>query len=422
MDMIMEKRVVITGLGAVTPVGCDVASFWNNLKNGCCGIATVEEFASAGFPATVAAKVRGFVPEEHGVDKAFARKQDIFAVYALAAANEALADSCLCAQGDAANIDPFRLGVYVGSGIGGFNSMVHETEKMIKDGTGEWISPSFIPCMIGNMAGAQIAIKHGAKGPNIDIVTACASSTHAIGEAFRTIRHGYADAIIAGGSEYASVPLGVWGFSNARALSRESDPSRACLPFSADRSGFVMADGAGVLVMEEYEHAVGRGAHIYAEVVGFGSTCDAYHATAPRPDGTTQAKCIEDALREAGFDSMRDVLYINAHGTGTHLNDAAETAAIKLAMGEEAARKAHISSTKSMHGHMLGASGAVEAIVSVKALEEGVIPPTIGLDNPDPECDLDYTPCKAVKAPVNVAISDSFGFGGHNACVAFRKI
>ena len=316
------------------------------------------------------------------------------------------------------NIDPFRLGVYVGSGIGGFSTQMRETEKILNQGA-RWVSPLFIPTMISNIAAGNIAIRNNACGPCLPVVTACATSTHAIGEAFRAIKHGYADAVIAGGTEAAVVSLGIAGFANARALSRSEDPKRASLPFNANRGGFVMAEGAAMLVLEEYEHAVARGADILAEVCGYGNTCDAHHVTAPRPDGKTQAAAIRQALDEAGYTS-EDVLYINAHGTGTALNDVSETAAFKLALGEDA-YKAHISSTKGATGHMLGAAGAVEAVASVLALMNGVVPPTVGLDEVDPECDLDYTPCRPVKADLTMAVSDSLGFGGHNGCVAFRK-
>ena len=294
-----------------------------------------------------------------------------------------------------------------------------ETLKLIDDPSGQWISPLFIPTMISNLAAGQIAIKHHAQGPCLDIVTACATSSHCLGEAYRAIRHGYADAIIAGGCENATIPLGIAGFANAKALSRAEDPKYACLPFNLNRKGFVMGDGAGILVLEEYEHAIARGAKIYAEMVGYGNTCDAYHATAPRPDGSTQSQAIIDALKGAGFDEKKDNLYINAHGTGTHLNDVAETVAYKIALGDFA-YKAHISSTKSMTGHMFGAAGAAEAIATVLALKNSIIPPTINLDTPDPECDLDYTPNVARECKLSIGISDSLGFGGHNACVAFR--
>lgn len=417
----MGRRVAVTGLGVVTPVGNDVSTFWKNLQDGVCGIECITEFPTEDLPVKIGGKIRDFNPEAYGLDKPFVRKQDPFTIYALAAANQAMADAGLCAEGECANIDPARLGVYVSSGIGGFTTIFSEVGKMYEDPSGRWISPTFIPTMISNIAGGHIAIRHHAQGPCIDVVTACASSTHSLGEAFHAIKDGYADAIIAGGTDHCTIPIGLAGFANTRALSREEDPKHASLPFNADRGGFVMADGAAVLILEEYEHAVARGAVIYAEMVGYGSTCDAYHATAPRPDGTTQARCISLALKEASFDPSRDNVYINAHGTGTRLNDVAETVAYKTAFGDFA-YKCHISSTKSMHGHMFGATGAVEAVATVLALRDGVIPPTINLDNPDPECDLDYTPNRAVRSEVNLGLSDSFGFGGHNACIAFRKV
>ena len=416
----MEKRVVITGMGVVSPVGNDVSTFWKSLVDGVCGIDYINEFPTENLPVRIAGKVKNFDPEQYGMDKAFVRKQDRFTQYGMAAAWQAMQDAGLLSEGEAANIDPFRLGVYVGSGIGGFEIQYRETAKMIEDPSGQWISPLFIPTMISNIAAGHIAIKHHAQGPCIDVVTACATSTNALGEAYRAVKHGYADAIIAGGSENATIPLGIAGFANAKALSRAEDPQYASLPFNANRKGFVMGDGAGILILEELEHARSRGARIYAEMVGYGNTCDAYHSTAPRPDGTTQAKCIELALAEAGFDKEKDNLYINAHGTGTKLNDVAETQAYKVALGDFA-YKAHISSIKSMTGHMFGAAGAAEAIATILALRNGIVPPTIHLDVPDPECDLDYTPNHAVKADLTLGISDSFGFGGHDACVAFRN-
>ena len=413
------KRVAVTGLGVISCVGNDVKTFWDNLKNGVCGIDYITEFPTEGLPVKIAGKVRNFNPEEYGMEKPFIRKQDPFTIFAMAAAWQAMNDSGLVAG---ENIDPSRLSTYVSSGIGGFVTIQREIEKMVEDPTGQWISPLFVPTMISDMAGGQIAIKYGAQGSCIDIVTACATATHSLGEAFRAIVHGYTDAVIAGGTDHCAIPIGAAAFGNARALTRAEDPKHASLPFNADRGGFVMADGAGVLVLEEWEHAVARGAHIYAEMVGYGSTCDAYHATAPRPDGSTQSRCIRQALDEAGFDPARDNVYVNAHGTGTQLNDVAETRACKLAFGEEEAHKVHISSTKSMHGHMFGAAGAAEAIATVLALRDGIVPPTINLDNPDPECDLDYTPNKAVETGLTLGISNSFGFGGHNACIAFRKI
>lgn len=414
----MNKRVVVTGLGIVSCLGNNVRDFWNNLVNGVCGIDYITEFPTEALPVRIGGKVRNFDPLEYGMDKPFVRKQDPFAVYAMAAAWQAMSESGLTAG---ENIDPYRLSVYIGSGVGGFQSIFRECNKMADDPSGQWVSPGFIPTMIGNMAGAQVAIKFGARGSCLDIATACATSAHTLGEACRIIRHGYADAVIAGGTEACTIPIGIAAFANCRALTRAENPKYASLPFNANRGGFVMGDGAAVLILEEYEHARARGARIYAELVGYGTTCDAFHATAPRPEAETQAECISMALREASFDSECDKVYVNAHGTGTLMNDVAETKACKIAFGDYA-RKCRISSTKSMHSHMLGATGATEAIASVMALNEGVIPPTINLDAPDPECDLDYTPNKAVKADITLAVSNSFGFGGHNACLAFRKL
>ena len=412
-----NRRAVITGMGVLSSVGCDVDTFWKNLVAGVCGIDFIRDFPTDTLPVKIAGMVRDFDPLAYGMDRAFARKQDRFTLYGVAAAWQAMRDAGLTA-GD--NIDPFRLGVYVGSGIGGFETQYREAAKMVEDPSGQWISPLLIPTMISNIAAGHIAIRHGATGPCLDIVTACATSSHCIGEALRAIRHGYADAIIAGGCEHMVTPLGIAGFANAKALSRSDDPDYASLPFNANRGGFVMGDGAAVLVLEELGHALDRGAHIYGEVAGYGNTCDAHHATAPRPDGTTQAECLRIALREAGYDPQRDRLYINAHGTGTHLNDLAETQAYKLALGPEAYR-ARISSIKSMTGHMFGAAGAAEAIATVLALRDGIVPPTIHLDAPDPACDLDYTPNTAVRCELTLGLSDSLGFGGHNACLAFRR-
>lgn len=413
----MNRRVVVTGTGVISPVGNDTQTFWKNILDGVCGIDFITSIPTDDLPVRIAGEVKDFTPADYGIETPFARKQDKFTIYAVAAAWQAMNESGL-SSAENGNIDPFRLGVYVGSGIGGFTTQVRETEKLIKDGP-KWVSPLFIPTMIANIAAGNIAIRHKACGPCLPVVTACATSTHAIGEAYRAIRHGYADAIITGGTEAAVIPMGIAGFANAKALSRAEDPKYASLPFSADRGGFVMAEGAAMLVLEEYEHAVARGANIIAEVCGYGNTCDAHHVTAPRPDGKTQSAAIKMALEEAGYTSD-DVLYINAHGTGTALNDASETAAFKLALGEDA-YKAHISSTKGATGHMLGAAGAIEAIASVLALRDGVVPPTINLTNPDPELDLDYTPNTAVKADLTIAVSDSLGFGGHNGAVAFRK-
>lgn len=413
----MNRRVVVTGTGAVTPVGNDVQTYWKNLLAGECGIDFIKAIPTDDLPVKIAGEVKDFNPADYEIEPAFSRKQDKFTVYAVAAAWQAVRQAGL-KSGEDGNIDPFRYGVYVGSGIGGFTTQVRETEKLLNEGA-KWVSPLFIPTMIANIAAGNIAIRNQACGPCLPVVTACATSTHAIGEAYRAIKHGYADAVIAGGSEAAVIPLGIAGFANAKALSRAEDPKYASLPFNRNRGGFVMAEGAAMLVLEEYEHAKARGAEIIAEVCGYGNTCDAHHVTAPRPDGVTQAAAIRQALEEAGY-SSEDVLYINAHGTGTALNDTSETAAFKLALGEDA-YKAHISSVKGAVGHMLGAAGAVEAVATVLALKEGIVPPTANLDDVDPECDLNYTPCKAVKADLTIGISDSLGFGGHNGCVAFRK-
>lgn len=414
----MNRRVVVTGTGIVSPIGNDVPTFWKNLLAGVCGIDHIKSIPTDELPVKVAGEVKDFNASDYGIEAPFVRKQDRFTVFAVAAAKQAMDEAGLTAAVEGGNIDPMRLGVYVGSGIGGFTTQVRETEKILSDGP-KWVSPLFIPTMIANIAAGNIAIRHDACGPCLPVVTACATSTHALGEAFRAIKHGYADAIIAGGTEAALLPLSIAGFANAKALSRVEDPMRASLPFNKNRSGFVMSEGAAVLVFEEYEHAVARGAHIIAEVCGYGNTCDAHHVTAPRPDGKTQAAAVRQALDEAGYTSD-DVLYINAHGTGTALNDPAETIAFKLALGEDA-YKAHVSSIKGSIGHMLGAAGAAEALSAVLALKNGIVPPTIGLDEVDPECDLDYTPNAPVEVPLTIAISDSLGFGGHNGCIAFRK-
>ena len=414
----MNRRVVVTGTGIISPVGNDVETYWKNLLDGVCGIDFIQSIPTDDLPVKIAGEVKDFVPADYGIEPPLARKEDRFTVFAVAAAKQAMDESGLVSS-EEGNIDPFRLGVYVGSGIGGFATQVRETEKILTEGA-KWVSPLFIPTMISNIAAGNIAIRNNACGPCLPVVTACATSTHAIGEAYRAIKHGYADAVIAGGAEAAIIPLGIAGVANAKALSRSEDPKYASLPFNKNRGGFVMAEGAAMLVLEEYEHAVERGAVILAEVCGYGNTCDAHHVTAPRPDGKTQAASIKMALGEAGYTSD-DVLYINAHGTGTALNDVSETAAFKHALGEDA-YKAHVSSIKGSTGHMLGAAGAAEALASVLALKNGIVPPTINLDEVDPECDLDYTPNTPVKAELTIAISDSLGFGGHNGCVAFRKL
>ena len=413
----MNRRVVVTGTGVISPVGNDTQTYWKNLLDGVCGIDFIRSIPTDDLPAKIAGEVKDFVPADYGIEPPFARKQDMFTLYAVAAAWQAVRQSGLDA-GEGGNIDPFRFGVYVGSGIGGFQTIMRETEKILTEGP-KWVSPLFIPTMIANIAAGNIAIRNKACGPCLPVVTACATSTHAIGEAFRAIKYGHAEAIITGGTEAAVIPIAIAGFANAKALSRAEDPKYASLPFNKNRGGFVLAEGAAMLVLEEYEHARARGAEILAEVCGYGNTCDAYHVTAPRPDGSTQSAAIRMALDEAGYTSD-DVLYINAHGTGTALNDVSETAAFKLALGDDA-YKAHVSSTKGSTGHMLGAAGAVEAIAAVLALKNGVVPPTVNLDEVDPECDLDYTPNVPVEAELTIAISDSLGFGGHNGCVAFRK-
>jgi 3-oxoacyl-[acyl-carrier-protein] synthase II len=412
----MERRVVITGMGAITPVGNDVTEFWNSLLQGKSGIDFIKGFDDVDLPVRLVAQVKNFDPQSNGLDRSDIRKWDLFCQYAMAAAFQAMNDSGLV-SGE--NIEAHRLGVYVGSGIGGMDVFVKETTKLLNEGA-KRISPLFVPTLIANMASGNVAIKHKAEGPCLPVVTACATGTHAVGEAYVAVKQGMADAIIAGGTEAAVQPIAIGGFANSKALTNAQTVEEACTPFDARRSGFTMAEGAGILVLEEYEHAVKRGATIYAEVVGYGNTCDAHHYTAPRPDGIPASRAIKQALDQAGY-SADDVLYINAHGTSTPLNDKTETNAIKLAMGEDA-YKAYVSSTKSMTGHMLGAAGAVELIACVKTLTDGVIPPTIHYSVPDPDCDLNYVPNQALQAPVTLAISNSLGFGGHNACVALRKI
>lgn len=413
----MEQRVVITGMGVISPVGNNINDFWMSLAEGRCGIDHIKGFEEYELPISVAGQVKDFAPEENGLERNDIRRNDLYCQFALAAAYQAMQQSGL-KSGE--NVAADRLGVYIGSGIGGMNTFVNETTKLLNEGVNR-ISPLFVPMMIGNIAAGNVAIKYNAQGVCLPVVTACATGTHAAGEAYRAIKHGYADAIIAGGAEASIHPLAIGGFANSKALTRSTDPKNASIPFSANRNGFVMGEGAGVLVFESLENAQKRGAKIYAEVVGYGNSCDAHHVTAPSPDGVPASRAIKQSLAEAGFDAEKDLLYINAHGTSTPLNDKSETAAIKLAMGEEAAHKAMISSTKSMTGHMLGATGAVELIACVLTLENGVVPPTIGLNEPDPECDLDYVPNVARKADVTIAISNSLGFGGHNSCVALRK-
>ena len=407
------NRVVVTGLGAVTPVGNDVPTMWEAMKAGKCGIDFITRFDTTEYKAKVAAEVKNFDPLKY-MEKSELRKTDLYCQYALCAAGEAMDDSGLMGK-----IAPERFGVYVGSGIGGMQTFVSQTETL-RDKGPKRVSPHFIPMMISNIAAGRIAIKYQAKGPSMSVVTACATSSNTIGEAFHAIKHGYADAILAGGAEATITPLAVAGFVNCMALSNSNDPAQASIPFDKRRDGFVMGEGAGTMILEEYEHAKARGAKIYAEIVGYGNTNDAYHVTAPDPDGAGASNAIRIALEESGR-TENDLLYINAHGTSTPLNDKGETAAIKQVLGKNA-YDVLISSTKSMTGHMLGATGAVEAIASVLALHDGVVPPTIGYREPDPECDLNYVPNQGIKADIQYAASNSLGFGGHNACIVFKKI
>ena len=410
----MTKRVVVTGLGAITPLGNDVKTTWENMKKGVNGIDTVTKFDASEYKCRLAGEVRGFDAALY-MPKGDLRKTDLYTQYAVAAAAQAYEDSGMTAE----SVSPDRFGVYIGSGIGGINTLISEHAKFIEKGPGR-VSPFFVPMMISNIASGTVAIKYNAQGPNIGIVTACATSTNSIGEAYRAIKHGYADAMLAGGSEAAIVPLCFAGFISCQALSQAEDKDRASIPFDKERGGFIMGEGGAVVMLEEYEHAKARGAKIYAEVVGYGCTNDAYHMTAPNPEAVASARAIELAAKEGGI-SADEHLYINAHGTGTPLNDKTETAAIKRVFGQDA-YKLHVSSTKSMTGHMLGAAGGVEAIASVLALDEGVIPPTINYKVKDEECDLNITPNEAVRAELNFALSTSLGFGGHNGCLAFKKI
>ena len=407
------KRVVVTGMGVVSPVGNTLDAFWNSLKNGVCGIDFITKFDTELLKVKIAAEVKDFDPTDY-MEKGEARKTDLYAQYAIAAAAQAMEQSGLTVQ------DPFRFGVYIGSGIGGMETFMNECRKLIEQGPRR-VSPHFIPMMIANIAAGSIAIKYNAMGPSLPVVTACATSSNAIGEAFRAIKHGYADAILAGGAEAALNPLGIAGFTNCMALSTRNEPQDSSIPFDKRRDGFVMGEGAGVLVLEEYTHAKARGAKIYGEVIGYGNTCDAHHVTAPHPESLAAAQAIRLSMQEAGLgqqDAKR--LYINAHGTSTPLNDKAETLAIKLALGEHA-YETTISSTKSMTGHMLGAAGAAEAIASIMALSSGTVPPTVGYKEPDEACDLDVVPNVSRKTDPNYAFSLSLGFGGHNACLAFKK-
>ena len=408
------RRVVVTGMGTISPVGNSVSEAWDSLVSGRSGIGHITYFNTDSFKAKLDAEVKDFDPRRW-MEKSEALRTDRNVQYAIAAADEAVRESGI--QGA---VDPERFAVYFGSGIGGISTISTEIRKLIERGPGR-VSPYLIPMLIANMASGMIAIRYGCKGPALPAVTACASGSNAIGEAVRAIRHGYADAAITGGTEAAITEIGVAGFQNMQALSIASDPEAASLPFDRRRSGFVIGEGAAALVLEEYGRAKARGARIYGEITGYGSTCDAYHMTAPAPDAEGGRRAIEEALRESGWNDGERI-YINAHGTGTPLNDKGETLAIKGALGEENARKAMISSSKSMTGHMLGAAGAFEAIVALKTLETGIVTPTINLLEKDPECDLDYVPLTARDADIDLALSSSLGFGGHNAVLAFRRV
>lgn len=407
------RRVVVTGMGAITPVGNDIDTMWANMLAGVNGVEKITSFDTSDLKVHLAGTVKNFEPEKY-IEKRELRKLDIYCQYAIAAAQQAVDDS-----GILGNINEDRFGVYIGAGIGGLHSFVNNVTALNEGGPRK-VSPFFIPMMIGNIATGNVAIRFKAKGVSLSVMSACATGTHSIGEAFHAIKDGYADAIIAGGTEAVIAPLTIAGFQNMKALSTNEDPETASRPFDKNRDGFVMGEGAGMLVLEEYEHAKARGAKIYAEFAGYGNTCDAHHVTAPDPEGAGLARAIKIAMAEAGT-TDDDQLYINAHGTSTHLNDLTETMAFKSALGEKA-YDANISSTKSMTGHMLGATGAIEAIVSVLTLRDGMIPPTIHLNEQDEELDLNYTPNKAVKRDVTVAASTNLGFGGHDACVVFKKI
>ena len=407
------RRVVVTGIGCVTPVGNDVETTWNNLVNGVCGIGKITAFDTEDCKAKVAGEVKDFDPLKY-IEKRELRKTDRYVQLAIAAAQQAVDDS-----GIIGNIDENRFGVYVGSGIGGMQTFYDNSVAFYTGGSRK-VSPHFIPMMISNIAAGQVAIRFKAKGVCIPIVTACSTGTHELGEAYLAIKNGLADAIIAGGSEAAINPLTVAGFANCKALTLVDDPEKASIPFDKNRSGFVLGEGAGILILEEYEHATARGAKIYAEFVGYGNTCDAYHVTQPDPDAEGSARAFSLAFEDAGL-KADEKLYINAHGTSTSLNDKGETKAIKMALGDKA-YDTLISYTKSMTGHMLGATGGVEAIAAVLALKNGVIPPTIHLNEPDELCDLNYVPNKAVKENIDVSASSTLGFGGHNAVIVFRKL
>ncbi|MCX7904028.1 MAG: beta-ketoacyl-ACP synthase II [Caloramator sp.] len=410
----MKRRVVVTGLGAITPIGNDAKSFFEGVKEGRLGIDYIKSFDTENFKVKVAAEVKDFDPNNY-MDRKEAKRMDRFCQFAVASSIEAVKDSGI----EVEKIDKNKFGVVIGSGIGGLLTIEKEHKNLLEKGPNK-VGPLFIPMAIVNLAAGNVAIKFGAKGICSSVVTACASGTNAIGEAFRYIQMGYLDVAVAGGAEAPITPLALAGFTNLTALTNSNDPKRASIPFDLERSGFVMGEGAGILILEEYEHAIKRGAKIYAEVVGYGFTCDAYHMTAPDEEAEGASRAMEMALSDANIEK-EEISYINAHGTSTPLNDKLETLAIKKVFGDYA-KNIPISSTKSMTGHLLGAAGAIEAIVCVKAIEEGFIPATIGYEKRDPECDLDYVPNQGRRGEVNYALSNSFGFGGHNACLIFKKI
>lgn len=410
----MKRRVVVTGMGTLNALGNNVQETWEKLVAGQSGIGNITRFDASTYPARIAGEVKGFDPLNY-LDAKEARKIDLFAQYALAAAHEAMADSGL----DKFAYNPYRSGVISGVGIGGMITFEEEAAKLINKGA-KWISPFFIPKMISNIAPAHISIRYNLKAACFNVVSACSSSNHAIGTAFRTITHGDADIMLAGGAEAAVTPLAVAGFCSLKALStRNDDPAKACSPFDSKRDGFIMSEGAGILVLEELEHALKRGAHIYGELVGFGATADAFHITAPRDDGEGGAMALQAALADAGL-KPEEVQYVNAHGTSTPLNDRTETVFIKNVFGEHANRL-KISSTKSMVGHSLGAAGAIEAVACLKTIQTSTIHPTINLEDPDPDCNLDYVPNRAVSMTVDCAVSNSLGFGGQNSALVFKK-
>ena len=409
----MKRRVVITGLGAITPIGNSVKEFWNSLKSGTVGIGEITKFDTTDYKAKLAAEVKNFDAKEYMDPKAAKRMED-FCRFAVAAAKEALEDSGL----DMAKEDPFRIGVSVGSGIGSLQAMEREHQRLLSGGPRR-VNPMLVPLMISNMAAGNVGIQFGLKGKCINVVTACATGANSIGEAFRTIQYGDADMMAAGGTEASITPIGIAGFSALTALSTSNDPKRASIPFDKERSGFIMGEGAGVIVLEELEHALARNAKIYAELAGYGATCDAYHITSPAEDGSGAARAMLEAMKDAGV-TPEQVDYINAHGTSTHHNDLFETRAIRLALGD-AAEKVKISSTKSMIGHLLGAAGSVELIACIKSIEEGFVHATAGYQLPDEECDLDYVVNGGVPMEVNCCLSNNLGFGGHNATLCVKK-